>query len=103
MLSFHIESSRLTESSDSNRQGIIPDILVQNYPVSQEDITQICTASTCTKPAIIEIKGLQISPNTYPAMIRATDSRAQRIPKEYQKKPIVLILLLHLLKVDLSK
>jgi hypothetical protein len=56
-------------NSDSNQRGIIPDILVQNYPVSQDDITQIHTASTCTKPAIIEIKVLQISPNTYPAMI----------------------------------
>jgi hypothetical protein len=52
-------------NSDSNQQGIIPDILVQNYPISQDDITQICTASTRTKPAIIEIKGLQISPKTY--------------------------------------
>jgi hypothetical protein len=34
------------------------------------------TASARTKPAIIEIKGLRISPNTYPATIRATDSRA---------------------------
>jgi hypothetical protein len=34
------------------------DVLVQNYPVSQDDITQIHTASTRTKPAIIEIKGL---------------------------------------------
>jgi hypothetical protein len=73
-------------NSDSNRRGIIPDILVQNYPVSQDDITQIHTASARTKPAIIEIKGLRISPNTYPATIRATDSRARRIPKEYQKK-----------------
>jgi hypothetical protein len=28
-------------NSDSNRRGIIPDILVPNYPVSQDDITQI--------------------------------------------------------------
>jgi hypothetical protein len=90
-------------NSDSNRRGIIPDILVQNYPVSQDDITQIRTASAHTKPAIIEIKGLQISPNTYPATIQATDSHARRIPKEYRKKPIVSIPLLHLPKLDLSK
>jgi hypothetical protein len=36
-------------------------------------------------------------------MIRATDSRAQRILKEYRKKPITSIPLLHLLKLDLSE
>ena len=39
-----------------------------------------------SQQAIIEVKGVRITPNVYPVLTRATDSRATKIPKEYRKK-----------------
>jgi len=72
--------------SGDTRRGIIPDILIQNYPASRDDIATIRTASARTKPALIEIKGLRLTQNTYPRTLRGTDSRAKRVPKDYKQK-----------------
>jgi hypothetical protein len=45
----------------------ITDILVQNFHVSRDEITEIQTATSHTAPAIIEIKGLTTCTTTYPA------------------------------------
>jgi hypothetical protein len=68
-------------------EGSFQTFLFQTTPYHKTTSPRFAaTASARTKPAIIEIKGLRISPNTYPATIRATDSRARRIPKDYRKK-----------------
>jgi hypothetical protein len=72
--------------SDSRRHGIIPDILVHNYPATREDVATMQTASGRTKPAIFEVKGLRYTRNTYPVTLRGTDSRARRVPLEYKQK-----------------
>jgi len=66
------------------RHGIIPDILVQNYP--KDDVDSLFTTTARTKEAIFEIKGIRVSPNNYPISRRATDRRAAQIPTEYRNK-----------------
>jgi len=73
------------ENADK-RRAIIPDILVQNYPASRDDIATVRTATARTKPAIFEIKGLRCTASNYPKTIRATDSRARKVPNEYRDK-----------------
>jgi hypothetical protein len=69
------------------RNGIIPDILIYNYPASADDVKTMFTASARTKEAIFEVKGLRITENNYSLQgERAVDVRARRIPKEYADK-----------------
>jgi len=77
---------RFISGSTTTRLGIIPDILVQNYPASRDDVATLRTASARTKPAIIEVKGLRVTHRNYPKTTRATDTRARRVPEEYKAK-----------------
>ena len=73
-------------NNETGHHGMIPDILVHNYPATCEDVATMQTASGCTKQAIFEIEGLCMTANTYLATSRATDSHAQRVPHEYNHK-----------------
>ena len=71
-------------------QGIIPDILVHNYPASAQDVDTLNTVSARTKEAIFEVKGIRVSRGNYPLTSWATDRRAKKVHSEYQRKAHVI-------------
>eukprot|EP00957_Ditylum_brightwellii_P044814 3399829-Ditylum_brightwellii.AAC.2 len=75
---------------DTNKDAIILDILVHNFPVGDEQQQHSNCISQATAPAIIEIKGIHVGKHQqvwYPAgMDRGTDQRAWQIQTKYATK-----------------
>ncbi len=74
-------------SAEQGRKGIIPDILVSNYPAeTQEGLDRLDGTTSLSKELIVENKGLRNTPQNYPKNKRATDSKAEKVIKEYSDK-----------------